>query len=364
MAFQGLNVSLPVYIDELGGSPSHAGLAMAALTVAAVIIRPFAGWALDRYGRKSIFVGGLLLFLLPSVVYIFMVPFSVLLMLRFVQGFGWGITHTTAGTVASDIVPPLRMGEGMGTFSVTGSISSALAPLIILWAINQFSFRTAFVVIALLIVTSIMFSQAVKYPQLEAYPQKLKLELFSTKALQPALVILLMTTAQGSVLSFLALFARERGISNPGLFFAFMGITAFFSRPVSGKLLDRMGQRGFDLAVIIAVPLVAMSLWIVALTNASWYLAVSGAIYGIGSGIITSSMLAMLIVMLPGKRGLANAMYGTFLDTGVAVGSILWGIVASSVGYQAMFRLATIPIFLCLLVYFIRKPRCDIESSQ
>ena len=361
MAFQGLNVSLPVYIDKLGGSPSLAGLAMGTLTAAAVIIRPFVGWALDRYGRKFIFLMGLLLFLLPSVVYVFMVPFSILLMMRFIQGFGWGISHTTAGTVASDIVPPLRMGEGMGTFNVTGSISSALAPLMILWIINQFSFSSAFVVISLLSVTSIIFSQALRYPKFAPPTSKSKMELFSRDGLQPALVILLIGTAQGTIFSFVALFARGRGISNPGLFFALMGITAIFSRPLTGKLLDRLGQRGFDLTVIISVPLMTLTLWIVSLTDASWYLAVGGALYGIGYGMIQSSMMVMLINMLPGKRGLANAMYGTCLDTGVAFGAILWGVVANLVGYQAMFRWATIPILLCLFVYFFRKPVCQMK---
>lgn len=364
MAFQGLNVSLPIYIDKLGYSTSLAGLPLAMLTVAAVIIRPFAGLALDKYGRKMILFSSLIMFLLPSVAYIFMAPFSVLLMLRFVQGFGWGISNTSVGTLASDIVPPVRMGEGMGTFNVTGSISSALAPLITLWLIIQFSSRTLFVVISLVTVASIIFSQAVKYPPFEQPPQKLKLELFDRKALRPALVVMFMAIALSSVISFLALFARGRGISNPGVFFAFMGLSTFFSRPMSGKLLDRLGQRGFDIALIVAVPMMAISLWIVSLTGPAWYLAVSGALFGIGSGSIQSSMLAMLIKMLPGKHGSAIAIFGTFLDTGIALGSILWGVVAVLVGYQVMFRLVIIPVLLCLLVYFIRKPIRQITSYQ
>ncbi len=363
MAFQALNVSLPVYIDKLGGSAGLTGLAMATLTVAAVLIRPFVGLSLDRYGRRLIFVGGLLLFLVPSIAYIFIVPFWVLLMLRFIQGFGWGIFHTTAGTVASDIVPPVRLGEGIGTFNVTGSISFALAPLISLWIINQYSFRTLFVVIALFSVAAIIFSQAVKYPSLEPCPLERKLEFVSQKALRPALVILLVAISHSSVLSFLAIFARGKGISNPGLFFVLMGLTTLFSRPLSGKLLDRLGNRGFDLAIIVSIPTLALALWMVAFTGAAWHLAVSGAVFGIAAGTIQSSMLTMSIKLLPGKRGTANAMYGTFLDTGTATGSILWGVVAGLVGYQVMFGLTIVPVLLCLLVYFVGKPSSVILSE-
>jgi len=356
MAFQALNVSLPVYIDKLGGSAGLAGLAMAALTVAAVMVRPFVGMALDRYGRRLIFVGGLLLFLVPSLAYIFIVPFWVLLMLRFVQGFGWGISHTTAGTVASDIVPPVRLGEGMGTFYVAGSISFALAPLLSLWIINRFTFGTLFVVIALLSVAAIIFSQAVKYPALEPCPRERGVEFFSKEALRPALVVLLTAMAHSSILSFLALFARGKGISNPGLFFAFMGLATFFSRPLSGRLLDRLGNRGFDLAMIVAIPTLAMALLIVSFTSAAWHLVVSGVIFGVAGGTIQSTMLTMSIKLLPGKRGTANAIYGTFLDTGIATGSILWGVMAGMFGYQVMFGMTTVPVLLCLVVYFIGQP--------
>lgn len=52
LAFHSLIPTLPLYIQEHGGSKGMAGLAMAALTVSAIIIRPITGWALDRYGRR------------------------------------------------------------------------------------------------------------------------------------------------------------------------------------------------------------------------------------------------------------------------------------------------------------------------
>jgi len=357
VAFHSLIVSLPLYIQEIGGSTSVVGMAIATLTVAAVLIRPFAGLALDKYGRKLIFVVGLILFLLPSVAFIFMVPFYVLMILRFIQGFGWGISHTAVSTVASDIVPPLRIGEGMGIFAVTVSISFAVAPLMSLWLINEFSFHTLFVVIALLTVIAIIFSQAVNYPKFESHPQRRMLELYSKDTLRPALVILLTGLANSSIISYLALFARDEGIGNPGLFFAFMAVTALLSRPASGKLVDNLGQWGFDLVILISIPMMAVSLWIVSsLDGTIWYLAVSGVFLGIGYGAIQSTTLAMCIKLLPDNRGSANAIHGTFLDIGIAVGSILWGVVAYYAGYEMMFRLTIIPVLLCLFIYFYRKP--------
>lgn len=362
IAFQSLLISLPLYVLKFGGSTNIAGLATAALMISAIIIRPFSGLALDIYGRKLIFALGIILFSLPSIMYIFYVPIFALLILRFIQGFGWGTTHTAMGTVASDIVPSIRLGEGMGTYNLANSISSVITPVISLWIIDQFSFRTLFVVVSLFSVASIILAQLIKYPKFEPHLQKRKLEFFSKAALLPALIVLFIGLVWSSILSFLVIFAQGKGIVNPGLFFTFMGITTFILRPVSGILLDRLWQRGFDLIIVIGVSSMVISLWLVASTGAMWQLVVAGALCGVGQGLILSAMLVMCINQLSDKHGLAIAIYGMTLDGGVAIGSIFWGIVANLIGYKMMFYSTSIPIILCLLVYFILRP--TINSRQ
>lgn len=68
--------ALPLYMVLYGNIAGAAGLPLAALTVGAVLTRPFAGWSIDVYGRKIIFFVGIILFLLPCVAFIFMItPF-------------------------------------------------------------------------------------------------------------------------------------------------------------------------------------------------------------------------------------------------------------------------------------------------
>ncbi|NLB88916.1 MAG: MFS transporter, partial [Syntrophomonadaceae bacterium] len=62
LSFQMLLPTLPVYATKLGGSDTHAGLVIGIFTFSAVLIRPFAGYALDAYGRKGLFIIGLLIF--------------------------------------------------------------------------------------------------------------------------------------------------------------------------------------------------------------------------------------------------------------------------------------------------------------
>lgn len=352
LSFHSLIPTLPVYIQEHGGSKGMAGLAMAALTLAAVIIRPFTGWALDRYGRRVILAGGLIAFLAPALAYNFMLPVLPLLFLRFIQGFGWGIGTTAQGTLASDIIPRGRLGEGLGFFSMAVSISLATAPAIGLWLIGRFSFQALFISGALLTTASLALGLLVRCPGPESSRQAAKPVFIEKLALRPSVVILLATITYGSLLSFLALYLLQKGMSTAGLFFTVLAGATLVSRPLSGTMVDRKGNSGYDLTVFSGLALMIAAMFIIANISALWHLVAAGILFGFGFGFIQPSMLALCINSVPpGRRGAANATYWTAFDIGVALGSVIWGIIAGYLGYAAMFFLNIIPPLLAVFVY-------------
>ncbi|GBF35111.1 major facilitator family transporter [Desulfocucumis palustris] len=356
LAFHSLIPTLPMYIQEHGGSKSMAGLAMAALTVAAVIIRPVSGWALDRYGRRVILIAGLLTFLLPSLVYTLMLPIIPLLFFRFLQGFGWGIGTTSQGTVASDIIPGSRLGEGLGFFSLAVSISLATAPAIGLWLVNRFSFHALFLAGALLTTISMALGLLIKYPARKAPEQAAKPVIIEKQALGPSLVMLLTTTTYSSLLSFLALFVQQKGMTTAGLFFTVVAVTTFISRPLAGTIVDRKGRGGYDLTVFAGLFAIIAAMIIIARTSSPGHLIAGGLLFGIGFGSVQPSMLALCINSVPlHRRGAANATYWTAFDTGVAFGSVFWGVLANYSGYAVMYYLNIIPPLLALPVYLWNK---------
>jgi len=356
LAFHSLIPTLPIYIQEHGGSKGLAGLALAALTVAAVIIRPITGWALDRYGRRVILITGLLTFLIPSLVYTLMLPIIPMLFFRFVQGFGWGISGTSQGTVASDVIPRRRLGEGLGFFSLATSISLAMAPAIGLWLVDRYSFHALFIAGSVLTMTSLVLALMVKHPKMEGSNQTSKLVFMEKLALRPSVIILLTTITYSSLLSFFALFVQQKGMSTAGLFFTVVAITTFVSRPLSGTIVDRKGRSGYDLTVFSGLAAIIASMIIIAQLSSMLHLIFGGILFGIGFGSVQPTMLTLCINNVPSnRRGAANATYWTAFDIGVAFGSVLWGIIANYFGYVVMFYLNIIPPILALLVYLMNK---------
>lgn len=165
VAFQMLLPTLPVYVTDKGGDQLAVGLVISLFTVSALLVRPFAGKALDTIGRKPVLMLGLVIFFLSVTGYHWMTSVTLVLALRFVHGIGWGIVTTTYGTIVSDIIPRERSGEGMGYFGMFANLAMAFGPLIGLWVSNAWGYGWLFAISAGLTVVAMLLSRLVKLKQ-------------------------------------------------------------------------------------------------------------------------------------------------------------------------------------------------------
>ncbi len=362
IAFHSMIPTLPIYIQQYGGSKSTAGFALAALTLAAVLIRPLTGWALDTYGRKIIYLTGLFIFLVFTVIYAWMIPVLTLIFFRFLQGIGWGILNTASPTIASDIIPESRMGEGMGFYTLAASVSLAIAPGFGLFIIDSYSFPVLFIACSVLMLTALLLALPIKYPPVQKQAPRSKFVIMERAALRPAMVILFVTFTYSSLISFLALFVREQGMETAAVFFLTLALTTVITRPLAGLIVDRTGQKGYDFAVITGTLATLVAMVILARTATVSHLVFGGIFYGIGFGFIQPTMAALCISKVPPeRRGGANATYWTAFDIGVAAGSVSWGLVADAFGFGTMFNLTLIPVVIAAAIYFF--PRLNNPQS-
>jgi MFS family permease len=119
LSFQMLHPTLPIYTRALGGDAAEVGWLVGILTLAAVLARPFTGLLLDIYGRKWTFIVSLISLIIIVSGYIWVSTIGALLVIRFIHGLSWGAAGTSSSTVASDLLPKSRFGEGTGYFNLT-----------------------------------------------------------------------------------------------------------------------------------------------------------------------------------------------------------------------------------------------------
>lgn len=347
VGFQMLLPTLPVYAIKLGGSSASAGLVIGIFTISSVIIRPIVGYALDRYGRKLIIMAGLILFAICVISYTWAWSLTVLLLLRFLHGFTWGVSSTSTNTTATDIIPKTRLGEGMGYYGLAGTLSMALAPALGLWVLNQYGFSTMFLVSFLSCTLAIILSLPIKYQS--PSKDKVTFRFIETSAVNATIIILLITMTYGAIVSFIALYAAERGITNIGSFFTVYAIFLAITRPFSGRIADK---KGFDFVIIPGIMLIILAMACLYMANQLVIFLIAGAIYGTGFGMVSPTLQALSVMNTPAnRRGTANGTFFTGFDLGIGISSILWGAVAQVTGYSFMFLCTILPCLLALFVY-------------
>lgn len=356
MGFYMLLPTLPIYITRMSGSSALAGLSMGVLLVPAIFIRPFAGKWLDTKGRKGVYFIGLLIFLLTALAFNFVHSLWALLFFRFLQGFGWGGTNTAAGTIAADVIPKLRLAEGMGYFALSWSLAMGIAPALALWLLDAYDFNALFAVVTGMLLLSTIFASRIRYHNYHQEPSAAKPVFIEKTALKPSLVAAFVAFGYCAVLSFLAMYGQSLDIPNVGLFFTAYALCILLSRPLFGPIADKKGYN-----VILIPGLIAMTLTMFLLWQAQTLLVfiLAGALCGTAFGAIQPTLQAMSIHLVPPqRRGSATGTYMGLFDVGFGLGSVWWGWVASFLGYSQMFLLTSVPILIALFIYlrFAARP--------
>ncbi|MEW6426127.1 MAG: MFS transporter [Bacillota bacterium] len=360
MGFQMLMSTLPVYVDFLGGKESEIGLVIAFFAISAVIIRPVAGKTVDTYGRKGIYLLGLLVFTLSCLSYNWTDTIPLLLLVRFLHGFGWGISSTAAGAVAADVIPKQRLGEGMGYYGLAATISMAVAPATGLYLMNEFSFPVLFYASTGLATLAFLLGTLIHYRKMPAARAETKGALFEKNAFRPSLVNFFIAMSYGSVVSFIVLYAAEKGIANIGVFFTVYAVTVTLTRPFSGMLVDR---KGYDVVVYPGLLAIAAAMLLLSRAEYLGMFLLAGVFYGIGFGSVQPGMQALTVRNVAfHRRGAATGTFFSALDLGIAVGALLWGAVSQAVGYSQMYLLTTLPVLVALILYRV-SGRAGRESS-
>ncbi len=325
-SFYFLLITLPFYIQKLGGSESEIGYIIGVFTISAVILRPFIGREIDKRGRKKLLVAGIIVFLVSMMLYNYTKDVTSLLLLRILHGLGWGAATTAASTLIADIAPPLRRGEAMGIFGMSSNVAMAIGPVLSIMLLKAYDFPLLFEVCTAIALISLLLVLPIK-EEIILHPQT---PLFSKEALIPSALMFTISLTYGSVVSFLPLFQVKQGIANPGIFFSLFAITLILVRALAGKLSDIKGRK---FVIVPGMIIITLGLFLVATANSQNAFLASGVLYGLGFGLFHPTMMALLVDRVtPLERGAAMGTFTAAFDLGIGVGSILMGMLLQFAG--------------------------------
>jgi MFS family permease len=369
--FHMLTSTLALYTESLGASELVIGIVTSSTTIAGIIVRPVVGAALDKYGRKGLFLVGIL-GLCISITAVPWVPLiSIVLALRIAQGVAWAIANTAASTIVADVIPKDRFGEGIGFFGLSSSIAMTFAPALSLTVYDFNGIMLPMLISASVVLVAFFVALTLKYqkierPQLEQMGQgdgssvpplaPTKQKLLERSALPAALMGFFCLSGYGTVLTFVAVYARHIGVDGIAWFFVAMSGVMLFSRPLFGRFVDK---RGYAIPVLLGLAFIIVGFILLSFTRSTLALVICAAVFGVGYGAVIPSLQTMAVVdASPDRRGSATATFFIGFDAGIGFGSITAGMVAGFIGYSNMYLLAIVlPLITALLYLTIGRRR-------
>lgn len=353
---------------EFDVSTSTAGLVSSIYIIGALFGRLAGGRISGDLGTKKTLWIGLIAFLLTSVLYFAVVNVSMLLINRLLQGVAVGLASTATGTIVAQILPPERKGEGIGYFSLSAILATAIGPFIgILLLKLENGFTWMFVLNVALAIICLVFYAVVKIdvPIIRARSKEestvsLLKKFIEPKALPISLIVLMIGFSYSGVMSFLSFYAEEINlVSAAGYFFLVYAVAVIFSRPFTGKLMD---VRGANIVTYPSLLLFAVGMLLFSQATAGWMLLLSAILIGLGYGNFNSIAQTVAVkVTEPHRFGLATSTYFILLDMGLGLGPFVLGFVVPHIGYRAVF-LAMVAVIVCTIpLYYWLHGRKDRE---
>jgi MFS family permease len=343
--------ALALFAESLGASPERIGLIVSVSTLTGVLLKLPSGALSDIYGRRFLLQIGVVAFGLPPFLYPFITNLDALTLLRFVHGLATAIFAPSALATVAELYRE-RRGAALGTYTACTQSGSLLGPFLGGYLIHAAGFSTAFVTagvfgcIGMLLFYSLHLNVAV--PQRKEQGAAVVLfemwKGFAAVAKNNKVLITSVTDAakmiaNGALMAFLPLYGVSAGL-NPGevgILFTVQAFTSFFSKPIMGRVSDRVGRQ----------PLIVLGLFIcagtfVCIPHVSMFpvLLLLSAGFGFGEAVVSSSSSALVADSSEFKTlGAGMGMQGTIMDIGHACGPLFAGLLIANLSYPMAFAI-------------------------
>ena len=299
------------------------------------------------------FLFGLVVFVITVGLFGFMTSIFLLFAMRIVQGAGWGFSTTASGTIATDLIPAKRRGEGMGYYGLFGNIAIAIGPSLGLILADVLNFELLFIICGLLGLMAWLLASFIRYKKVEPItkPTSKKFDIYEKSAIQPAILVFFITVTFGGIATFLPLYTVQQGVSGIQWYFFIYAAALMVTRIYAGQIYD---QKGHQAIYIPSAILITVAMLLLAWMPNNTVLFIAAILYGLGFGSVQPALQAWAVEKsAENRKGMANATFFSFFDLGIGIGAIVFGQIGYWLDYRSIYITAAGSVFISILIYII-----------
>ena len=360
--------TIPLFVTAKGGTQVEVGVVASSFTISAILLRIFSPFLLSKLTKKNLLRIALVISVLVIGSCGFAPAYGAIIAFRVVQGFGFGMVSTVMGTLAADLLPDSRRGEGIGYFGMGTTLMVMLAPGVGLILSKYMGFDRIFLIAAIGPLLSLVFLQIFSPPEELNRPVPIKTaggsairsvlkNIYDPKLALLTTMMLFFGISRSMEQTFLTLSAKAQGIDVAliAIYPFFQAAVSFVAKYFTGILFDK---RGHAWAIIPGGALYLTALVLMSFSRDIWTLLAAGFFSGAGMGALLPGMQSWFVTSVEqNRRSVATASYYNFYDAGQTIGAPALGGVVSALGYLPTFRIAAVPMAVFLGIYLLFRPR-------
>jgi DHA1 family multidrug resistance protein-like MFS transporter len=365
-----LSFVLPVYGEELGASAVEIGGFFSAIALVPVIVRPFLGRAMDRWGRRPFLLLGLAGYAVATFMFCLADSVWMLLTARFVQGLGQAFLWLSAYAIVADVAAESGRGHSFGLVDEAvyrGVLVGTGIGLVAIFTLEGldvpfervwFWLFIAYCAPALLALWGGW--RGVPETRTRAAPQPMENVPVSRQLLTLMVIVFVTGASMAMVWPLLVVFVRDTlGASLEALALAYFPAAAIMSLLPSrtGRIADRLGRKGPMVAGLVTG---AVASALIPHLRSLTLLAALWAVESLGSVVATPAQRAFVAdVAGEDKRGTSYGLYTFAYFLGATLGPLAGGWLYDNVAQAMPFYLNAAALLLgaLLVATVLREPR-------
>ena len=352
------------YATAIGSTATIAGLVSGIYVFGGLCSRIYSGDALQRIGWRKIALVFMSIHFLACLLYFIVDNVTLLIIVRFIHGIGFGASANAIVTIASAILPKKRFSEAFGYFMLGTTIAVGLGPFIGGFLYDTVGSHGCFVAAGVFSALALIFMCMIDIDKYDVKGEPLDDREYSGiekviefSAVPVSFFTALTSLGYVSILSFYRLYAVEVNLTTVfSWFFIIYSICLILTRPLAGRIQDNGGDK-----IVCVVGIVAQSigLMLIALIPSNVTVVICAICAALGFGTLNSACTAIITRNTPEhRRSYALSTFFIFCDATIGFGPALLGcFVSASTGYAPMYIISSIITLLALPIclYSLKK---------
>ena len=343
------------YATAMGSTATIAGLVSGIYVFGGLCSRIYSGDALERIGWRKIALVFMSIHFLACLLYFIVDNVTLLIIVRFVHGIGFGASANAIVTIASAILPKKRFSEAFGYFMLGTTIAVGLGPFIggflydATGSTGCFAAASVFSALALIFIVLIDVDKYDVKDEIADEKSYSGLErIIEYGAVPVSFFTALTSLGYVSILSFYRLYAVEVNLTAVfSWFFIIYSICLVITRPLAGRIQDNGGD-----LIVCVVGIIAQSigLFLIAVMPSDLTVIICAVCAALGFGTLNSACTAIITRKAPEhRRSYAVSTFFIFCDATMGFGPALLGLfVSASTGYAPVYLISSIITILAL----------------